>query len=141
MPIKKALEIAEEQKLDLVEVSANSTPVVCRIMDYGKFKYEKGKKEKEAKKKQKVIVVKEIKIKPRIDTHDLEVKVKRIEEFLEKDYKIKVTITLFGREKMHADLGIKILDDISDRLKEKAAVEKNYGANETQKFIILTAIK
>jgi len=138
---KKALEMAEEQKLDLVEVAPNSKPVVCRIMDYGKFKYEKGKKEKEAKKKQKIVIVKEVKLKPRIDTHDLEVKTKRTVSFLEKGYKVKVSLMLFGREKMHAEIGTKILDQMAEELKELATVEKKYGGNETQKFIMLTPIK
>lgn len=141
LSIKEALQIAEENRLDLVEVASNSKPVVCKILDYGKFRYEKGKKEKESKKKQKIQVLKEIKLKPRIDKHDLEVKTKRIEEFLEKDFKIKVTVTLFGRERAHGDLAVKILDDISNNFKDRAIIEKSYGSNESQKYIMISATK
>lgn len=141
VPTRKALEMAEEQKLDLVEVAPNSKPVVCRIMDYGKYKYEKGKKEKEAKKKQKVVVVKEVKLKPRIDTHDLDVKMKRTANFLEKGYKVKVSLMLFGREKMHADIGIRILEQVVADFKDVATADKKYGGNETQKFVMLSPIK
>ncbi len=138
MPIKKALEIAAERKLDLVEVSPNAEPPVCRVMDYGKFKYEKGKKEKEAKKKQKVVIVKEIKVKPRIDTHDLEVKVDMIKKFIEKEYKVKVTVMMFGREKSHIELGTAVLDKFAERFEEACTIEKKYGANEGQQYIMIS---
>lgn len=133
---REALKIAEEKNLDLVEVAANASPVVCKIMDFGKFKYEKTKKEKEAKKKQKVIVLKEIKVKPRIDSHDMETKINHIHSFLGKDFKIKVSLMLFGRERMHAELGIKILDQIAEVFKEDNIIEKKYA--EGQKFLIIS---
>lgn len=133
---REALKIAEEKNLDLVEVAANASPVVCKIMDFGKFKYEKTKKEKEAKKKQKVIVLKEIKVKPRIDSHDMETKINHIRSFLKKDFKIKVSLMLFGRERMHAELGIKILDQIAEVFKEDNIIEKKYA--EGQKFLIIS---
>ena len=139
--IKEALKAAEEAGLDLVEMASNANPVVCKIMDFGKFKYEKGKKEKEAKKNQKTVVVKEIKLKPRIDTHDLEVKSNRIEKFLTKGNKVKVSLMLFGRERMHAEIGIKLLEDLAKRFEDMATVEKKIGAKENQKFLILTPKK
>lgn len=136
LSIRDALKIAEEKNLDLVEVAANASPVVCKIMDFGKFKYEKTKKEKEAKKKQKVIVVKEIKVKPRIDSHDMETKVNHIHNFLEKDFKVKVSLMLFGRERMHAELGVKILDEIAESFADTSIIEKKY--DEGQKFLIIS---
>ncbi len=129
--------MAYEQKLDLVEVAANAKPPVCRIMDYGKFKYDKEKKAKEAKKKQTKIIVKEVKFKPRIDKHDLETKVNQITKFLSKGNKVKVSLMLFGRERMHADLGVQVLEGVAKRFDEIAVVEKNY--KDAQKFLMLTS--
>ena len=139
IPTKKALEIAAEKKLDLVEVAPNAKPVVCKIMDYGKYKYEQARKAKEAKKNQKQVIVKEIKFKARIDKHDLETKLGQIEKFLEKDNKVKVSLMMFGRERMHADLGIKLLDEVAEKFTETATVEKRYA--ESQKFLMLTPKK
>lgn len=135
---RKAMEMAEEAGLDLVEVAANAKPVVCKILDYGKFKYEKGKKEKEAKKNQKVVVVKEIKVKARIDQHDLGVKIGKIEKFLSKEYKVKVTLMLFGRERMYADLGIAILEKVANHFDGDAIIERNFSGATPQKFIIIS---
>ncbi|WP_307905452.1 translation initiation factor IF-3 [Haliovirga abyssi] len=138
---REALKIAQEAELDLVEISPNANPTVCKIMDYGKFKYEKGKREKDAKKNQKVIVVKEIKFKPRIDTHDLEVKSNKILKFLNKGNKVKVSLMLFGRERMHAEIGIKLLEKVAKQFEEIATVERKFGSKENQKFLILTPKK
>lgn len=135
--IKEALELANENKMDLVEVAGNAEPPVCRVMDYGKFRYEKEKKAKEAKKKQTKVVVKEVKFKPRIDTHDLETKINHIEKFLEKGNKVKVSLMLFGRERMHTDIGIQVLELVASRLEEVAVVERQY--REAQKFLMLTS--
>jgi translation initiation factor IF-3 len=137
LPTREALEMAIEKKLDLVEVAGNAVPPVCRIMDFGKFRYEKEKKAKEAKKKQTKIVVKEIKFKPRIDKHDLETKITKIEKFLEKGNKVKVSLMLFGRERMHTDIGIQVLELVAERLEDKAVVEKKY--KEAQKFLMLSS--
>jgi translation initiation factor IF-3 len=131
------MNMAIEKKLDLVEVAANAKPPVCRIMDYGKFRYEKEKKAKEAKKKQTKVIVKEIKFKPRIDKHDLETKMNKIEKFLSKGNKVKVSLMLFGRERMHADRGIQVLELVAKRFEETAVVEKKY--KEAQKFLMLTS--
>ncbi len=139
MSSQEALALAEEQELDLVEISPNAEPPVCKIMNYGKFKYEQTRKMKEAKKNQKQVIIKEVKISARIDEHDLETKVSHIEKFLEKDNKVKVTLTLFGRERMNADLGIESLELIAEKFAEIADADKKY--KEKQKHIILTPKK
>ena len=108
MSISEALEAARKEELDLVEISPAAVPPVCKIMDYGKYKYEQTRKAKDAKKKQKVVVVKEVKLRTRIDDHDLETKVNAIKKFL-KDNKVKVTLVQFGREKSYQDMGIELL--------------------------------
>ncbi|OQY09517.1 MAG: translation initiation factor IF-3 [Fusobacteriia bacterium 4572_132] len=125
----------------LVEVAPGANPPVCKVMDYGKFKYEKEKTEKEAKKKQKKIIVKEMKFKPRIESHDVEVKCKKIESFLKKGNKVKITLMLFGRERMHTDLGIKVLEEVAERFKEDVVIERKYAKNEKQKYLILSPKK
>jgi len=137
--LNEALRIAGEKKLDLVEVAPNSKPPVCKIMDYGKYKYEQVRKAKEAKKNQTKVVVKEVKFKARIDKHDMETKMGKIEKFLGKENKVKVTLMMFGRERMHADLGVKLLDKIADHFAETTTVEKKYG--DAQKHLMLTPKK
>lgn len=139
MSSQEALALAEEQELDLVEISPNAEPPVCKIMNYGKFKYEQTRKMKEAKKNQKQVILKEVKISARIDGHDLETKISHIEKFLEKDNKVKVTLTLFGRERMNAELGIESLEMIAEKFAEVADADKKY--REKQKHIILTPKK
>lgn len=139
MSSQEALALAEEQELDLVEISPNAEPPVCKIMNYGKFKYEQTRKMKEAKKNQKQVILKEVKISARIDEHDLETKISHIEKFLEKDNKVKVTLTLFGRERMNAELGIESLEMIAEKFAEVADADKKY--REKQKHIILTPKK
>lgn len=141
MPPRQAMEIAIENNLDLVEVSPNAEPPVCKIMNYGKFKYEKTKKDKENKKKQKVVVIKELRIKPHIDEHDMNTKVSQIEKFLEKEYKVKVSLKLSGRERLHVDSSIKVLDQLASKFEEISVVEKKYGKEQVQKYIMLTPKK
>ena len=141
MSTRDALALATEKELDLVEISPNATPPVCKIMDYGKFKYEKTKKDKENKKKQKNIVVKEIRIKPHIDEHDKETKISQIKKFIEKEYKVKISLRLSGREKLHAESAVKILDEFADSFEETAIVEKKYGKEQVQKFVMLSPKK
>lgn len=124
----EAIAIAEQRGLDLVEISDKSNPPVAKIIDFGKFKYEKEKAYKENKKKQKVIVVKEIKIKPQIDMHDLEIKKKRINEFLSEDKKVKVILVLRGRQRLHADRGKLLLEEVAKEFEESATIERNYSA-------------
>ena len=141
MTPNEALEMAIEQNLDLVEISPNAEPPVCKIMNYGKFRYEKTKKDKENKKKQKNIVVKEIRIKPHIDEHDKATKISQIKKFIEKDHKVKVSLRLTGRERLHAESAIKVLDEFASHFEEIATVEKKYGKEQIQKFILLSPKK
>ena len=141
LSVNEDLALATEKNLDLVEISPNATPPVCKIMDYGKFKYEKTKKEKENKKKQKNVVIKEIRIKPHIDEHDKETKISQIKKFIEKEYKVKISLRLSGREKLHAESAVKILDEFADSFEETAIVEKKYGKEQVQKFVMLSPKK
>jgi translation initiation factor IF-3 len=125
LAIEEAQEMADEVGLDLVEVSPNADPPVCKILDYGKFKYEEQKKAAEARKKQKTIDVKEIKMRPGIDVHDYEVKMRSARRFLDDGDKVKVTIRFRGREMAHQELGMKVLDRVREDLDELAKVEQN----------------
>jgi translation initiation factor IF-3 len=119
-----ALRRAVDVGLDLVEISPNASPPVCKILDYGRFKYEDQKKKAEARKKQKVIEVKEIKMRPNIDQHDYDVKMRAIHRFLDEGDKVKVTLRFRGREMAHQDLGLKVLYRVRDQLEEKSKVEQ-----------------
>ncbi|MDO9472976.1 MAG: translation initiation factor IF-3, partial [Caulobacter sp.] len=109
MPISAALEAAEEVGLDLVEIVPNANPPVCKILDYGKFKFQEQKKKNEARKRQKVVELKEIKLRPNIDVHDYEVKAKAMHRFFDEGDKVKVTLRFRGREMAHPELGMKLL--------------------------------
>jgi translation initiation factor IF-3 len=122
--VREALIMAEEAGLDLVEISPNASPPVCKILDFGKFKYELQKKENEARKKQKVIEVKEIKLRPGIDEHDYQVKMRSVHRFLEEGDKVKVTMRFRGREMVHQELGMKVLDRVRAELDALAKVEQ-----------------
>lgn len=124
MSAKEAQKLAEEAGLDLVKIAPTAKPPVCKIVDYGKFKYEQTRKEKEAKKKQKVIDVKEIRLSPNIDTNDLNTKVNAARKFLSKGDKVKVTLRFRGREMAHMNSSKHILDDFAESLKDIAVVEK-----------------
>jgi len=121
---REALRMAEEVGLDLVEVSPNADPPVCKILDFGKFKYQEQKKKAEARKKQKVIEVKEIKLRPGIDDHDFEIKMRSVVRFLEEGDKVKVTLRFRGREMVHQELGVKVLDRVKEEMDAKAKVEQ-----------------
>lgn len=124
LSLKKALELAVQEELDLVEVAPNADPPVCKIMDFGKFKYQQNKRTQEAKKKQTVIQVKEVKVRPKTDEHDLQVKIRHIKRFLGQKDKAKVTILFRGREIAYTDQGTKVLDRIREELKEDCVVEQ-----------------
>jgi translation initiation factor IF-3 len=124
MPIRDALKIADENQLDLVEIAPQAKPPVCRIMDFGKYKYEQSKKEKETRKKQKVIEVKEIKMRPNIEDHDFQVKVKNAERFLKEGDKVKASIIFRGREIVHTQLGRQLLVRLAEEIKELGMVER-----------------
>ncbi|MEM8755327.1 MAG: translation initiation factor IF-3 [Pseudomonadota bacterium] len=118
-----AISMAEEVGLDVVEISPNASPPVCKIMDFGKYKYETQKKAAEAKKKQKIIEVKEVKFRPNIDTHDYDVKMRNVNRFLEDGDKVKVTLRFRGREMAHQELGRDLLKKIASDIEDVAKVE------------------
>ena len=120
----RGIDLADEVGLDLVEVSPNADPPVCKLLDYGKFKYEAQKKANEARKRQKTIDVKEIKMRPTIDVHDYEVKMRSIVRFIDEGDKVKVTMRFRGREMVHQDLGMKVLDRVRDDLRDLAKIEQ-----------------
>jgi translation initiation factor IF-3 len=124
VPIREAIAQAEDAGLDLVEVSPNAAPPVCKILDFGKFKYEERKRKHDARKKQRIIEVKEIKMRPGIDVHDYQVKMRSIQRFIEEGDKVKVTMRFRGREMAHQELGLKVLDRVRGDMEEKAKVEQ-----------------
>ncbi len=117
------MELADEAGLDLVEISPNATPPVCKIMDFGKFKYEQQKREAEARKRQKIIEVKDVKFRPNTDTHDYEVKMRNVFKFLENGDKVKVTLRFRGREMAHQNLGRDLLERVAEDVKELGKIE------------------
>ncbi|WP_243152999.1 translation initiation factor IF-3 [Sporotomaculum syntrophicum] len=121
---REALKLAEEKQLDLVEIAPQAKPPVCRIMDYGKFKFEQGKREKEARKNQRIINVKEVKLRPNIDDHDFDVKAKNAIRFLKDGDKVKLTIMFRGRQIVHPDLGKNLLLRMAEQVAELANVER-----------------
>ncbi|WP_074854939.1 translation initiation factor IF-3 [Thioclava dalianensis] len=120
---QEAMGMAEEAGLDLVEISPNANPPVCKIMDFGKFKYEQQKREAEARKKQKIIEIKEVKFRPGTDVHDYEVKMRNVIKFLENGDKVKVTLRFRGREMAHQNLGLELLNRVRDDVGELGKVE------------------
>lgn len=120
---QRGMDIAEQAGLDLVEISPNATPPVCKVMDYGKYKYEQQKRESEARKKQTTIDVKEVKFRPNTDTHDYDVKMKNVVKFLEKGNKVKVTLRFRGREMAHQNLGRELLERVASDVQEIGKIE------------------
>jgi len=120
---ERALELAENAGLDLVEISPNAEPPVCKIMDFGKYKYEQQKRESEARKKQKIIEIKEIKFRPGTDTHDYDVKMRNVFKFLENGDKVKITLRFRGREMAHLNLGRELLERVAEDVQEMGKVE------------------
>jgi len=124
LPIKKALELAEQRQSDLVKIAPQANPPVCKIMDYGKYRFEMAKKQKEARKNQRVINVKEIRLSASIEDHDLYVKAKNADKFLKSGDKVKVSIWFRGREMAHAELGYEVMEKFKSFLSEDAVVER-----------------
>ncbi len=124
VPLPRALDIARNDNLDLVEVSPTAQPPVCRLLDYGKFKYEQTRKEREARKTQKIITLKEMRLKPNIGVHDLDFKTKLIASFLREGDKVKVTVNFKGRQNAHPELGRQVLEEVSRRLDGAGLVER-----------------
>lgn len=124
VPIREALNRAEEVGLDLIEISPNASPPVCKILDYGKFKYEAQKKANAARKKQRVIEIKEIKMRPNIDDNDYNTKMKKIHSFLEEGDKVKVTMRFRGRELAHQDIAMQVMTRVKDEVGDLAKIEQ-----------------
>ena len=124
MSSREAMKLAQEAELDLVKIAPKAQPPVCKIIDYGKFKYEQTRKEKEAKKKQKTVEIKEVRMSPNIDTNDLNTKINNAKKFLEKGNKVKVKLRFRGREMAHVQQSRHILDDFAGTLKDIASIEK-----------------
>ena len=123
MPLNKAIELAKQEGLDLIEISPNANPPVCKIMDMGKYKYDLQKKANQAKKKQKTVSLKEIKLRPGTETHDYNFKIKNAKKFIAKGNKVKFTVKFKGREMQHTNLGKELMDKIIEETKEVAKVE------------------
>ncbi len=138
---EKAMILAEEVGLDLVEISPNATPPVCKIMDFGKFKYEQQKKESEARKKQKIIEVKEIKFRPNTDTHDYDVKMRSVLKFLQEGDKVKITLRFRGREMAHAELGRLLLERVAADVTEHGKVEAIPRLEGRQMVMMINPVK
>lgn len=132
----KAMIMAEEAGLDLVEISPNASPPVCKIMDFGKFKYEQQKRESEARKKQKIIEIKEVKFRPNTDVNDYEVKMRNVFKFLEAGDKVKITLRFRGREMAHQNLGRELLERVAEDTKEMGKVE-NFPKMEGRQMVML----
>lgn len=141
MPTSQALARAQELDLDLVEVAPQADPPVCRLMDYGKWKYEQDVRAKEARKRQSQVVVKEMKYRPKISVHDYETKTRRVEEFLRSGFKVKVTVMLRGRENDHPELGQKVLDRMVADVSEIASVESPPKLFERNIVMMLSPLK
>ncbi len=138
--IKEALAMAEEQDVDLVEISPTAKPPVCKLMDFGKYKYEQSKKRDEAKKKQKQVQIKEIKFRPGTDDGDYNIKMRKIREFLEDGDKVKITLRFRGREMAHQELGAQLLERIKTELTEEGQVEQ-FPKMEGRQMVMMVAPK
>ena len=125
LPIQQALDLARQRDMDLVEVAAEAQPPVCRIMDFGKFKYMQARRQKDARKKQTTIQVKEVKLGPKTDTHDFDFKAKHVRRFLEEGNKAKVTVRFKGREMAHTELGWKMLNKMVEGMSDIAVIENH----------------
>jgi translation initiation factor IF-3 len=141
LPIQEALRLAYERNLDLVEVAPNAVPPVCRLLDFGKFQYERQKKEREARKAQKVIEIKEIRLRPRTGEHDIEVKVRQTLSFLEEGAKVKVAVRFRGREITHPEIAREQLDLFAERVADVAVIEVQPSMEGRNLFMLLSPKK
>jgi translation initiation factor IF-3 len=137
LTLQEALQLAESNQLDLVEVSPTAVPPVCRIMDFGKYKYQQSKKQQEAKKKQVQVQLKEVKLRPKTDEHDLQFKIKHVRRFLEEGNKAKISVVFRGREITHMELGQAALDKFVDELQDIALIEVRPKMEGRNMFIIV----
>jgi translation initiation factor IF-3 len=141
LPTFEALKIARERGVDLVEVAPTAVPPVARLLDYGRFKYEQEKKDREARKNQKIVLMKEVRLRPKTDEHDIDFKSKQIERFIEEGDRVKVTLRFRGREMAHPGLGRQLLEDVADRVKNVASVERMPLMEGNTMTMILTKAK
>ena len=139
MPLDEALQLAEEQGLDLVEVGGTATPPVCRVLDYGKYKYEQAKREREARRSQKTSLLRQVRLRPKIDSHDFEAKARIAKKLLANGDKVRVSVMFRGREITHPEIGWRLLQRMSETLKEVASVERQPLLEGRNMFIILSA--
>lgn len=139
MSVEDGVALAEEAGLDLVEVSPNASPPVCKVLDYGKYKYEQQKKASEARKKQKTVDVKEVKIRPGTEEHDYQVKIRNARRFLDKGDKVKVTMRFRGREMAHQDIGLDMLKRMKDELSDISKVELHPKMEGRQMIMVLAS--
>ena len=137
MSAREAMNIAEEKGLDLVKISPNAQPPVCKIMDYGKFRFEQSKKQKEAKKNQHIITIKEMRLSTNIDKHDLDVKAKSVSKFLQAGDKVKISLRFRGRQMTHTDLGREVMEEFFSMVKDDAVMEKGTKMEGRSMFMIL----
>jgi translation initiation factor IF-3 len=140
MPLAQARETAKRHNLDLVEVAATASPPVCRLLDYGKYKYEQAKKEREARRSQRVSLLREIRMRPRIDNHDFEAKVRSVRKLLGEGDKVKVTVMFRGREIVHPELGFRLMQRMTELLKEIATVDRQPALDGKRMIMILSPV-
>ena len=140
MPLYQAREIARKRNLDLVEVAATSVPPVCRLLDYGKYKYEQTKKEREARRSQKVSLLREVRLRPRIDNHDFEDKTRLAKKLLDGGDKVKVSVMFRGREITHSEIGWRLLQRMTESLKEVASLERQPSMDGKRMVMILSPV-
>jgi len=137
MPLFQAWDLAKRSNLDLVEVAATAVPPVCRVLDYGKYKYEQTKKDKESKKGQKVSLLREIRMRPKIGVHDFDAKLRSVKKLLDEGSKVRVTIMFRGREITHSELGMKLLQRVVDGIKDEAVIERQPLIEDRRLMMIL----
>jgi translation initiation factor IF-3 len=140
MPVAQARDIARRQNLDLVEVAATAVPPVCRLLDYGKYKYEQAKKEREARRSQRVALLREVRLRPRIDNHDFEAKTRTVKKLLGEGDKVKVTVMFRGREIVHPELGLRLLQRMAASLEEAASVDRQPTLDGKRLIMILSPL-
>jgi len=140
MPLLEALELARKNNLDLVEVAPVAVPPVCRLLDYGKYKYEQAKKERELRKSQKVSVLREVRLRPKIGNHDFEAKARSVKKLLDEGDKVKVTIMFRGREITHPEIGFKLLQRMEETQKETAAVDRQPAMEGRRMSLVLSPL-
>ena len=140
MPLEQAREVARKQNLDLVEVAATAVPPVCRLLDYGKYRYEQAKKEREARRSQRVSLLKEVRLRPKIGDHDFEAKARLAKKLLEGGDKVKVSVLFRGREITHPDIGLRLLNRMTESLKEVASSEKKPSMDGRRMIMILSSL-